>query len=686
MPSTPSTPTAPVAVRTYRPQPADRRWPHWPAQLIAAGSAAIGRRALQGAVWPAWALALLLALSAIGLLRGVAALSGRGAVHAALAAPAWFGELMALPGSVAGDIHLLWLSSVALLLLALCQAASATQSARRRRHRLASAVARTLAQARALGSPTGPKSDAAIEDPLPVPELEPLAQGIRSLREHLQGLFDIHARQLETLRRQAHDDTVTGLPNQRHFSAMLAGLLSGESAPVRVGMVLLRLHDLQGLNQRLGRDAADRVLRTIASTLHNYPQRVPRCIVGRLSGSDFALLLPIGGIAEDTAQSLLQALQLALGPGGSGAEVASGAVELKPPLAVARALALANAAVCPRAAVPAPAQPDDGRAGDRLRQRSPGARRSAAAFGAGGPSGAADSAWQRRLSRALAQGRVRLGETPVRTADGRQSHLHGLLRVQLMAGGAFEPASRWLSLATGSEVSIALDDKAVLLALAAIAADGIARSIPIGAASAASATFVDAVSRRLEAAPESACRLSIDLPETLALEQPQTVQDLSRRWRPLGLMLGLEHAGEHLLRMPRLTDMGLDRVRIDARFVNGIAADRSQRSRRYLEGLVRLAQSVGLSVAAEGVASPRDLEQLWAIGFDAAAGPALLAGSAPARAGSGDVAEMRRVFADPPAGEEVLQRVANGAKGDRVPGNLVLLEQPRLDRLGSRVE
>ena len=43
----------------------------------------------------------------------------------------------------------------------------------------------------------------------------------------------------------------------------------------------------------------------------------------------------------------------------------------------------------------------------------------------------------------------------------------------------------------------------------------------------------------------------------MALARPALVRELSRRWRPLGVMLGLEHAGEALPRMPRLMDLGL---------------------------------------------------------------------------------------------------------------------------------
>ncbi len=570
----------------------------------------------QGPALLAGALASALALAAAlaWLQRGAAESPVGRASAAALTAPRWFAELLELPPQAPAALasaDLLWQACAALLLLALVQAALAGWLAARRRRQLAAAVAHTLARAGALADPDGAAQPLWGSGVPAVPELAPLAQGIGHLHERLRALFDLHARQLETLRQQAHNDAVTGLPNQRQFGAMLEDLLSCEQAPAQAGLVLLRLHDLQGLNQRIGREAADRVLQTIASALHNYPKRVARCVVGRLSGTDFALLLPVGGLADETARSLVQALQRPMAAIDRSARVHSGAVELNPPLSVAQALALANATLArgtgqpveaawlPVAATGAPAVDDDG-------------------------------GWQRRLSRALSQGRVRLDESPVHTADGRRLHLRSRLQVQLLPGGAFEPAARWLALASGSRIGVSVDDKAVMLALAAIAGDGQARSVSIDAASAATPAFVESVTRRLEAAPEAACQLWVDLPEALALGQPQLVQALARRWRALGVVLALENAGEHLLRLPRLTDLGLACVRIDARFVNGIAADRGQQAWRYLDGLVKLAQSVGLSVVADGVRASQDLELLWAMGFDAAAGPALQAVAAPA--------------------------------------------------------
>lgn len=439
------------------------------------------------------------------------------------------------------------------------------------------------------------------------PELQALSEGLNRLLKRQQAMFDAQAGQLESLREQAHSDVLTGLPNRRHFMATLDALLSGDGAPAEFGLLLLRLRDLQGMNQRIGHGATDHVLQALGQTLQSYPQRIDRCCVGRLNGADFALLLPVGGMAAETARSLVQALRLPLAGIDPAASVAAGAVELMSPLSATQALALADIAL-------SRAEIDTGFSV---------AGQDVAGDTAEPPSHAGPESWQRRIGRALIQGRVALADFPVHAADGRQLHLDCPLRVQLSPVGPLEPASRWLAQATRSRLCAAVDEKALALALRAIEADGVARCVNVAAQSACASDFVTAVSRRLAAAPQAACRLWIDLPESLALERPMLVRELSRRWRPLGVMLGLEHAGEGLARIPRLIDLGLDCVRIDARFVNDLTGPDADSARRYLRGLVLLVQSVGLQVCAEGVRSADDLDLLWAMGFDAATGPAL---------------------------------------------------------------
>lgn len=473
------------------------------------------------------------------------------------------------------------------------------------------------AEAGAASDDTGAEALVAMELAEPTaPELRPLAQTVRALRERQQALFDAQAAQLEQWRQQAHADPLTGLPNRRHFTAMLDAVLADGTLPDESGLLLLRLHDLQGMNLRVGHAAADRALLAVAEALQAYPDRNGRCVAGRLGGAEFGLLLPVGGMARETANALAQALQRPLAAIDAQTRVVIGAVDLQPPLDATvslmlnagQALALADAEL----------------------SRVEAGHRALAAVGDVAPAAQGGlppvppaPSWQRRITRALDQDRVALAAYPVRTGDGRQLHLDCPLRVQLRPGGPMEPASRWLALVTRSRLCAAVDERAVTLALAAIAEDGQARCVNVAAQSVASVGFVAAVARRLEQAPDAACRLWIDLPEQLALERPLLVRDVARRWRALGAMLGLEHAGEGLARIPRLIDLGLDCVRIDSRFVNGITGPAAADARRHLQGLVRLVQAVGLQVTAEGVRDAADLEALWQLGFDAATGPAV---------------------------------------------------------------
>lgn len=438
--------------------------------------------------------------------------------------------------------------------------------------------------------------------------LQPLADGLHSLQLHQHRLYAEQASQLDQLRRQVHTDALTSLPNRRHFLSSLQAVIADGGGPAGAGLLLVRLKDLQGMNQRIGHNSADHVLQALAQALQVYTVRTDGCFAGRLNGSDFALLLPVGGLASETASALLRALRLPIAHIDASASVVAGAVELKGPLTAANALALADAAL-------AHAEAQGGTFDDLVAAAAP--------SGVMGMASAGESSWKRRIALALAEGRASLADYEVRAADGRQLHLDCPLRLQLTPDGPMEPAARWLSLAARSRLCPDVDERAIALALQAITRDGQARCINVTGASLASPEFVAAVSRRLETQPDAASRLWIDIPEAVALERPILVREVSRRWRPLGVMMGLEHAGEGLARIPRLMDLGLDCVRIDGRFVNGIAGEHHADARSYLQGLVRLVQAVGLQVTAEGVRSPDDLEVLWGLGFDAATGPAL---------------------------------------------------------------
>ena len=536
----------------------------------------------------------------------------------ALAAPTWFvrlAPLNAAPGvatlAVDGKAISLWLrqptagawaglwhaSQQQALVLALIGlgVVAMLRFAAVRQHRLATELAAQLH-----GLRTGSAELALLSVG---PALRPLAMAVQSVADQRAALIRAHAEQMESLRRNAHADALTGLPNRRIFTADLDESLSDSAGPGGVGLLLLRVRDLYGMNLRHGHARTDQILLAMAELLRAYPRQVSGCRLGRLNGADFALLLPVMGQAETTARSLLAALQPMLSPLDAAAGVAIGAAELLRPTDGATALTLADEALA-RAEV-------NGRFGLEVIRKTPPA------------SSGGQTRWLVAIQQALDQGRTRLDERPVRGADGRLLHLDCTLQLQLDESGPFEPAARWFALAVRTRLAAAADTRAIVLALRAIAADGQVRSLQLAGESLVTPGFVDDVTAQLIRTPQLACRLWLALPEAVACDHAGLLREAAGRWRANGARLALTQAGDRLSRTPQLLDLGLDCVRVHARYVADIAQPGSQDARRFLRALVQLVQGVGLQIAAEGVRSTDDLALLWSSGFDAASGPAL---------------------------------------------------------------
>ena len=130
-----------------------------------------------------------------------------------------------------------------------------------------------------------------------VPELRRLTRAMNSMVARLRVVFEAQAAQVESMRRQASCDELTGLSNRNHFMAQLGAALRREDGQAAGGLVLLRVLQLVEINRSLGREPTDRLICTIAQTVQAYTQRVDGAFVGRLNGADFALALPEGGVA-----------------------------------------------------------------------------------------------------------------------------------------------------------------------------------------------------------------------------------------------------------------------------------------------------------------------------------------------------------------------------------------------------
>lgn len=110
----------------------------------------------------------------------------------------------------------------------------------------------------------------------------------------------------EELRRESYSDRLTGLSNRRHFDYECARLKASRDFPVAVFM--FDLDGLKEVNDTLGHDAGDRLLRTMAVFLRQFFRGGDR--IFRIGGDEFATLLPATRAAE--AQAIAQRMAAGL--------------------------------------------------------------------------------------------------------------------------------------------------------------------------------------------------------------------------------------------------------------------------------------------------------------------------------------------------------------------------------------
>jgi diguanylate cyclase (GGDEF)-like protein len=439
------------------------------------------------------------------------------------------------------------------------------------------------------------------------PELRRVTRAMNSMVGRLKLTFDAQASQLETLRRETTCDPLTGLANRKHFMGLLEVTLNREDGPHESGLLLLRVMQLAAVNRQIGHVATDRMLSAVAEVLQAYTERVQGCHLGRLNGSDFALCLPAGGVALETAQALSAALKLLLprfGEGlGADIAVCIGAVEMQRLRPVSQVMSAADAAL-------ALAESHGAYSVELADQVGP----SASLLGA--------QVWRQQIDVALqpgAGGGAKLARYPLINRVSELVHCECPLRLQLEPGGAFEPAALWLPLALRSRLTAAVDERAVSLALAEIEQDGVARCINLSAASLLDASFASRLRTRLMDAPRASQQLWLEVPENAALEQFDAVQELGRQLRPTGIRFGIEHAGLRLSQIDRLFEAGLDYAKLDASVTLGVAGD-AQRM-HFVRGMIVLLHGLAVQVFAEGVVDATDAKALWQCGVDGITGP-----------------------------------------------------------------
>ena len=118
---------------------------------------------------------------------------------------------------------------------------------------------------------------------------------------------------LDREKESARTDPLTGVSNRRHFIELTGAALAFARRYRRpMTIAYLDLDSFKQINDRLGHQAGDEVLRAVAHTIRNRLRATD--VVGRLGGDEFAICLPetgseaaallLGKLREDCAAAL----------------------------------------------------------------------------------------------------------------------------------------------------------------------------------------------------------------------------------------------------------------------------------------------------------------------------------------------------------------------------------------------
>jgi len=436
-----------------------------------------------------------------------------------------------------------------------------------------------------------------------VPELRQLSAAMNSTVIRLKAMFTEEAAWLDLVRREANCDPLTGLANRSYFMAQLRAALELDETSAG-SLMLVRVAHLGATNRRLGRQTTDHLLKTLGKLLQANVQRYHGGLAARLNGSDFALLLP-----QEDQQMIAHDLLLALVREtadlmGDEPVAFIGIGQFHFGMDMSQLLARVDLALAEAEAGGITSVRTASTVGQREVPRSA-------------------SEWSDLIRGALDRGWVQLASFPVNDFSGRTVHSECPLRMKFSAEGEWLPASRFLPAAERLDLTAAIDLAAIRLGLKALADDpampGLA--VNLSARSVQDASFRQRLRSLLGSQPAASSRLWIEVAENGVLAHIDAFRAFCVELKSSGCHLGLEHAGRQFSQIGLLHDLGLDYLKVDASFVNGIEG--SAGNQLFLRGMTGVAHNIGLQVFAEGVERETELQMLKSLGFDGATGPAV---------------------------------------------------------------
>jgi diguanylate cyclase (GGDEF)-like protein len=416
-------------------------------------------------------------------------------------------------------------------------------------------------------------------------ELRHVAATINSLSVKVRQAIEAEGARAESLRREAYQDSLTGLLNRRGFSAQFEARMRDAGDVFRGALVLLQFHDFAAFNRDAGYERGDALLEGVAAVV------AARSEAGggqsaRWSGAAFATSLAnasreeAGIFADGLARGVYAALAEAGHTVGIGYNVGVATFEgASPPLG--QLLAAADGAVA-RAAARGIGLVDVGAADSAT-----------AALGS--------SAWRARLEQAVSNRRFELCIQPVLGLPERDLIQHEIMARLIDENGQRIAAADFFPMAVRHGMAARIDrlifDRVIDRLARAPQAGDIA--VNVSSISVADADLLVWLESRLLAAPAVARQLVFELSESGSARDRDSVLAFAAMLRRAGARFALDNFGLHRESLQLMRALLPAYVKLSK--AHTVALHDDEASRFFVASLVRLGAPLDIQVIAQGI-------------------------------------------------------------------------------------
>ena len=400
-------------------------------------------------------------------------------------------------------------------------------------------------------------------------------------------------------------DPLTGLPNRSLLADRLQQAIDAAAPQQRkAAVLLLNIDRLKRINEGIGHDAGDLLLRDVGARLASRLQ--PGDTLARLGSDEFVMLLTASCDSGDINACARQMLD-----------------------AVAQPFQLGGHELIVTASIGIALYPDDGATPGDLIKNADTALSHAKESGRNsfryftGQMNVRALHWmslEHRLRGAIARDELLLHYQPQMAPSGeRMIGAEALIRWQNGDAGLVSPAD-FIPLAEETGLILPIGDWVIHSACRQIRAWQNAGLTPVPIAVNVSAHQVTAgnvpavVRAALEESALAAHWLSVEITESVLMKEAELAEQQITQLRAMGIVVALDDFGTGYSSLAYLSRFALDKIKIDQSLVRHVTDD--AKSAAIASATIALAHGLGLTVVAEGVETQEQLDFLRAAQCD----------------------------------------------------------------------